>query len=304
MHATPRDKAGFTLIEVLVVIGIIGVLTAILLPALSRVRASSRGVACAAGQREVGHGIVLRAADHDGYAQALGTIILPPGDERRVARLASLLGDDQRGRYSYRRLDPLSLDPVDAALLAPDADLAAYVGDFGGYRREGEGDPLDDGSPWRCPEVPLGYHQYDAYYHLRDDYFTVLADPRPISFAFNEGFFGVNPIRMDPRRMRGQLVAARRAAQTVWMGDAGDGGPPAFGGTFTWAPRFDEADTRPGLPVPLAATLDSANDPRVYDSPPPDPRHPGGANLLFADGHAETLPATADGLGGALLAAE
>ena len=49
-----RCRAGFTLIEVLVVIAIIGVLIAMLLPALSGIRQSSRRVQCLSNQRQIG----------------------------------------------------------------------------------------------------------------------------------------------------------------------------------------------------------------------------------------------------------
>ncbi len=50
-----RKRAAFTLVELLVVIGIIGVLIGILLPVMSKARESSRRTACAAQLRDVGN---------------------------------------------------------------------------------------------------------------------------------------------------------------------------------------------------------------------------------------------------------
>lgn len=56
-----------TFVEVLVVLAIIGVLLALLLPALARARASGRKVDCAARMREMGRAFNLYANDNRGF---------------------------------------------------------------------------------------------------------------------------------------------------------------------------------------------------------------------------------------------
>ena len=57
----------FTLVELLVVIGIIAILIAVLMPALARVRDQANGVKCSANLRSLMTGALLFAQDHKGH---------------------------------------------------------------------------------------------------------------------------------------------------------------------------------------------------------------------------------------------
>ncbi len=60
-------KGAFTLVELLVVIGIISVLIAILLPALTRARQQAMTVQCMSNMRQVGNAMLIYADQYDGY---------------------------------------------------------------------------------------------------------------------------------------------------------------------------------------------------------------------------------------------
>jgi len=72
-------KAGFTLVELLIVIGVIALLISILLPALSRARESAVTLKCAANLRSIGQGLLAYAAENKG--------MLPPAYEYRTFKL-------------------------------------------------------------------------------------------------------------------------------------------------------------------------------------------------------------------------
>lgn len=78
-----RERSGFTLIELIIVIGVIAILAGLLLPALAKAKDRSKAIKCVSNEKQMGVGIDLYVQDYHYY---------PPGREYGVTQWEMCVG--------------------------------------------------------------------------------------------------------------------------------------------------------------------------------------------------------------------
>jgi len=297
-----QRRSAFTLVELLVVIGIIGVLVAILLPALSNARRQARMLQCGERLRTIGQACLLHANTNRGYLPLAGRVSASP--TTIGSNFPAGLNDNSRRRYSYA---PVPSGPISENVVPFIAALAPHMGinDL----PTSDWNALDQAlnskeSVWKhfmCPET-YAMDKWKLTGNPNDENVigqgvmmicaigsgTVSAWSSNSDYAANEGVFGYHyDARFNKNRLAGNLATIRHSSQVVLFTDAVPrttaADPIMPFGWITWTPKLDAVG-----PVTLGdafANNGKADSPEGFDLE----RHRKKMNIVFADGHVEAF---------------
>jgi prepilin-type processing-associated H-X9-DG protein/prepilin-type N-terminal cleavage/methylation domain-containing protein len=306
---------GFTLVELLVVIGIIALLIGILLPALSKARQVSIRASCAAKLHMIMVAANSHLVEHAGYYPLVGEL-----NANGVGSMSPAgLNDTYTSRYTYFSFTSLaSGNNGDIRILAP---IHFALGNQMGFRSvlnadtdakqsAAEADKQGVIRNFLCPGQAAEVNDFRVaswfYAGFFGNYYGGYLDT--MSYDFNEAVLGCDPTH---NRLEGKASSIRQPAATMFACDGNPCDPygrPADAWTaFNTPPQGIAAGPygSPTLfnaslyaPITMGDILAGNKDPKTHTVMGGSPmcfdrlRHQGKMNIAFCDGHVEvyTIP--------------
>lgn len=189
-----RPPLGFTLIELMVVIAIIGILASLLLPALGKVKSRARGTECLSNLRQLHLGWTLFIGDHEDALPPINDTDRAGKDAEHPSwvagwlRTANEAGDKSDGTNADLLVGERYAEFGSIGIYVKNPDVYRCPGDHSGRVRSMSMNAYLNGTGvWQDP----AYVTYRRLGEIRDPASTwVLMDEREDSI--NDGYFAVD----------------------------------------------------------------------------------------------------------------
>jgi len=276
-----RARGAFTLVELLTVIGIIGLVVAMLLPTLGLVRAQGQSARCAATLSAIGKAAALHVGDHGGYLPAAGWHFAP------VNGVCDPAGLEDLGAKRYTYYDEGGVRRPAPVTVALAASMGVKVRLDSRENVEADAMGEDVARHFRCvaqgDEVLAGLSQ-------REDSAAAWTGPMArSSYVFNEAVLGRRDVRPNaPPAVHGNLARVRRTGAVMLAMD----GRPRNLTNDQWIMVFDKGSRDSVYDFQQLTLGDNAFGKDTLDFA----RHRGRANVLYLDGHVAAVTMDAAGL--------
>jgi len=259
-HSKPR-QTGFTLVELLVVIAIIGVLIALLLPAVQQAREAARRNSCANNLKQIG---LALHNHHDVHGKFPPGWIATNGPNSTYGWACYILPFIEQGNIYEAIGDPTS--PLDNANNKAGAIIESYL----------------------CPSSTLPEKDEDGYAMAN----YVGNNGHSMGLSDYGGFFK-NRSEFKFRDLVDGTSNVIMVGEAEGHSDITDGGFPSWAGTYYHTisytnGRFSRVRIgNEGFPINFGLSGSGASQRQCFSS-----RHPGGAQFVYADGSTHFIPET------------
>ena len=241
-----NKAAGFTLVELLVVIGIIALLISILLPSLNKARESAKTLTCLSNLRQLGLATAMYSSAYKNALPYPTTSDVPTGYPPGYPGVAEAL--------YWNVLDPFLQSAVDQD---PNRTGVAKERQY---------------KKWKQCVV------YDSFPPTKgttgQDNLTEFAKTYKMNTHLRSQWIDNIPTAGTRHTSTLKVTQVKRATEVVLYADG---------------LSLDLTGDIPGLPESGAFAVVVGDDNDTFTAAPPGLRHNKGANIVFVDGHAETV---------------